>query len=200
VLSQNKTYADSVKNIHEAVTSQPIQTETKDLRKIIKDAKNEELAEETDKKSRSCNIILHGLRECIGDDAKGTDEAYVKSFLETLKTSATTYKSIFRLGKQDPNKKRPRPIKLIMKSEDDKKNIMDNLKHLKDQEMFKGLSVADDHTISERQLIKEYTEQAKESNQNESPNSKYIWKVRGEPKNGLRVKRFLKRQPVIPQA
>ena len=75
---------------------------------------------------------------------------------------------------------------------------MDNSKCLKDQETFKGLSVTDDYTISEREL-KEWTEKAKKSNMNESPNSKYIWKERGNPKNRLRLKKLLKTQPVVPQ-
>ena len=86
-----------------------------------------------------------------------------------------------------------------MKSEADKNKIMDNLKCLKDQETFIGLSVTDDYTISERDLIKEWTEKAKVNNVNESPNSNYTWKVRGNPKNGLRLKKFLKRQHVAPQ-
>ena len=86
-----------------------------------------------------------------------------------------------------------------MKSETDKNKIMDNLKCLKDQETFIGLSVTDDYTISGRDLIKEWTEKAKVNNVNESPNSNYTWNVRGNPKNGLRLKNFLKRQHVAPQ-
>ena len=197
VMNQNKTYAESVKNIQGAEINQPIPMDNSNFRQIMKDAKNAELTEESDKKLRSCNIILHGVTESSDtDNAKCIDETYVKSFLEAIKPT-TICKSIFRIGKEGPNKKRP--IKVIMKSEADKNKIMDNLKCLKDQETFIGLSVTDDYTISERDLIKEWTEKAKVNNVNESPNSNYTWKVRGNPKNGLRLKKFLKRQHVAPQ-
>ena len=197
VMNQNKTYAESVKNIQGAEINQPIPMDNSNFRQIMKDAKNAELTEESDKKLRSCNIILHGVTESSDtDNAKSIDETYVKSFLEAIKPT-TICKSIFRIGKEGPNKKRP--IKVIMKSEADKNKIMDNLKCLKDQETFIGLSVTDDYTISERDLIKEWTEKAKVSHVNESPNSNYTWKVRGNPKNGLRLKKFLKRQHVAPQ-
>ena len=197
VMNQNKTYAESVKNIQGAEINQPIPMDNSNFRQIMKDAKNAELTEESDKKLRSCNIILHGVTESSDtDNAKSIDETYVKSFLEAIKPT-TICKSIFRIGKKGPNKKRP--IKVIMKSEADKNKIMDNLKCLKDQETFIGLSVTDDYTISERDLIKEWTEKAKVNNVNESPNSNYTWKVRGNPKNGPRLKKFLKRQHVAPQ-
>ena len=197
VMNQNKTYAESVKNIQGAEMNPPIPMDNSNFRQIMKDAKNAELTEESDKKLRSCNIILHGVTESSNtDNAKSIDETYVKSFLEAIKPT-TICKSIFRIGKEGPNKKRS--IKVIMKSEADKNKIMDNLKCLKDQETFIGLSVTDDYTISERDLIKEWTEKAKVNNVNESPNSNYTWKVRGNPKNGLRLKKFLKRQHVAPQ-
>ena len=159
VMNQNKTYAESVKNIQGAEINQPIPMDNSNFRQIMKDAKNAELTEESDKKLRSCNIILHGVTESSDtDNAKSIDETYVKSFLEAIKPT-TICKSIFRIGKEGPNKKRP--IKVIMKSEADKNKIMDNLKCLKDQETFIGLSVTDDYTISERDLIKEWTEKAK---------------------------------------
>ena len=73
---------------------------------------------------------------------------------------------------------------------------MENLKELKGQESFRGISLTDDYTITERHLIKEYSDKAKENNRNEPLNSRYIWRVRGSPKNGLRLKKFPKQAPV----
>ena len=74
---------------------------------------------------------------------------------------------------------------------------MENLKALKGQESFRGISLSYDYTVTERQLNKEYSEKAKENNRNEPPNSRYVWRVRGSPKNGLRLKMFPKQTPVV---
>ena len=51
--------------------------------------------------------------------------------------------------------------------------------------MYTGISITDDYTMSERMMIKEYANRAKEEKKNETENSKYVWRVRGMPKNGL---------------
>ena len=68
---------------------------------------------------------------------------------------------------------------------------MGNLRNLKDNENYKGISIKEDYTINERQLIKSYTEQAKTMNELErAKKSTTVYKVRGTPKNGLFLKRF----------
>ena len=98
--------------------------------------------------------LLHGVEEANcndKDETKKADEAYIASFIKTLVTTAT-YKSLFRIGKVDPGKKRP--IKLIMNSEEDKNKITGKLKNLKDKEISKGLGVSEDYTLAERQFDK----------------------------------------------
>ena len=56
---------------------------------------------------------------------------------------------------------------------------------------YKTISVTEDYTIIERRMIKDWSDKTKEKNKNESPNSKFVWRVRGNPKNWLRLKRFL---------
>ena len=70
-----------------------------------------------------------------------------------------------------------------------------NLKTAADK--FKKVSVTLDYTIDERNLIKKYLNDAKKANEDEPSNSKYEWKVRGDPKNGL-VTRFLRRVKTAP--
>ena len=104
------------------------------------------------------------------------------------------YKSTYRLGKEDARKGQfKRPILVIMHSEQGKDRIMENLKQLKGQEKYQGISVTDDHTIKDRNLIKDWIEKAKEANASEPVDSPYQWKVRGTPKNGMRLKKFQKR-------
>ena len=156
-----------------------------DFRSITNEAKNQELNEENDKKACTSNIIIHGLPESVSadkDDVKKLNEEYVGELLRTLNLTMS-HKSVYRLGKPDTSKKRP--IKLVMNNEVDKQNVMNNLKNLKDVELFRGVSVTEDYTASERNKAK---------NSKEEPDSRYKWKVRGTPKNGLCLKRLLKQR------
>ena len=99
-------------------------------------------------------------------------------------------KQITRLG--IPNTARRRPVKVIMNNSIDKKSIMSRLSNLKNaQPKYRVLSVRDDYTIEERELIKEYVKEAKDKNDKENTTN---WKVRGTPKNGLRVVKITTRQ------
>ena len=65
------------------------------------------------------------------------------------------------------------------------------LKNLKGNEEYRGISIKEDYTLNERQLIKVYVEQAKALNALEkAKKSTTVYKVRGTPKNGLFLKRF----------
>ena len=89
-------------------------------------------------------------------------------------------------------------MKIVLTLEREKNRIMTNLFKLKDNAAYKGMSVSPDYTIKERNLLKEYAFKAKERNENLDPESKYIWRVRGTPKNGLILKKLLKRrEPVL---
>ena len=104
-----------------------------------------------------------------------------------------TFKSVNRIGMKNPEKKRP--LLLVMNSEEEKDRIIQNLTNLKGQANFKGISVTEDYTIAERKLLTEWRDKAKAKNAEEGEPSKYIWRVRGTPKDGLSLKRFLKQRP-----
>ena len=98
-------------------------------------------------------------------------------------------KSIKRIGKVDNKKK---PIMLTFHTEQEKEKIMMNLRNLKGNDYFKGISVTDDYTVYERQIMNEFRKTANEKNDLEPDNSKFVWKMRGNPRNGLVLKRFVK--------
>ena len=79
----------------------------------------------------------------------------------------------------------------MLKSEEDKKKVFDNLKHLKDRTLYKGISVTYDYTQRERSMIKKFHDEAKERN-NEMEDNIFVWKVRGTPNRGLFLKRFMR--------
>ena len=69
---------------------------------------------------------------------------------------------------------------------------MSSLNKLKNaDEPIRGINVRDDYTIEERQLIKSMAEEAKRKNQNDNVTH---WKVRGTPKNGLKVVKITTRK------
>ena len=89
---------------------------------------------------------------------------------------------------QDKN----RPIKVVVNTEEERNSILSNLRNLKGTPESKTISVTEDYTITERRMIKDWSDKAKEKNKNESSDSKLVWRVRGSPKNWMRLKRFLK--------
>ena len=69
-----------------------------------------------------------------------------------------------------------------MHIDEDKDLVMANLKELKGKEQYKGVSTSDDHTIKERNALKEWVEKAKKASDDEPTDSQYEWKARGTPK------------------
>jgi len=81
-----------------------------------------------------------------------------------------------------------------METTKDKDQVMSRLVNLKNAEnKYRAISVRDDHTYEERQIIKEWNEKAKALNESET-SSDYKFKLRGSPKNGLRIIRIPKKK------
>ena len=83
-------------------------------------------------------------------------------------------------------------MKVVINIEEERNRILSNLRYLKDIPEYKTISVNEDYTITERRMIKDWSDKANEKNKNESPDSKFVGRVQGSPKHGLRLKRFLK--------
>ena len=151
----------------------------------LKTARNAELIEQQEQEKRINNIIIHGIsEETAGEDANlpEQDSNFIKSFFEAIEVNVAP-KQIFRLGNKSQDKKRP--VKVILQNTDDKEKVMASLSKLKNAApSLRGISVRDDYTLEERKLIKSFYDEAKR--QNEAENVTY-WKVRGTPKNGLKV-------------
>ena len=87
VMKEYKSYAETVNQSHITMNATSQTTKSPDLHKIMRDEQNAQLAEETDIKLRSCNILMHRVTEStIGNklQAKQHDEEYVSNFLQTL--------------------------------------------------------------------------------------------------------------------
>ena len=157
----------------------------------MEETKNAELVEEKEKKLHSKILIFHGVEESSSDnknDAIKSDDIYINDFVAALKVTSTV-KSASRIGLliQDKN----RPIKVVMNTVQKRNRILSNLRNLKGISEYKTISVTEDYTITERRMIKDWSNKAKEKNKNESPESKFVWRVGRNRKNRLRLKRFL---------
>ena len=156
------------------------------FRAIMMATKNEELAEEAERKARSTNIVIHGKEELLPDE----DKLFVDNLMKEICVGCIHTTKIERIGKAVEDKNRP--IKVTFNNASEKEKVMNNLPNLKGKPDFKGISIKEDLTLNERMMIKEFVNKAKEENAKEPSDTKYIWRVRGSPKNGLTIRRFKK--------
>ena len=180
VIGNNKSFAESITD-NLTVNS---------ITSAIKTNKNHEIIQEKEREKRSTHIIIYGVSEASDNSPKEHDDNFVTSFLNTIGVVVVRPRQIIRLGK--PNEKKKRPLKLVMNSDADKDTIMSRLCNLKDaEEVYRTVSVRDDYTIEERQLIREWLTKAEEKNKEENTQA---WRVRGTPKNGLRLVKITKQR------
>ena len=131
-----------------------------EVRKIIQETKNDDKVEENEQEKRSNNFIIHGAQE-FGDNIKSIqkqDAEYIDDILKHLGVHQKP-EDILRVG--DQKKSNKRPIKVTMKTEVDKQTIMSRLNRLKGT--IDDFGITEDYTQSERDLIKSWTEKAKEN-------------------------------------
>ena len=188
----NKSYAESVTNTvataGSGVSTEPIVNI--DFRAVMREERNEQLADETDKKMRACNFIVHGNVEANGEipERKQHDTSFIEALFDDIGIEATC-KSVSRLGARNKSAATEvkRLMKVVMQNEADNDLVMSRLSNLKRKEGYKGISVTDDHSVTDRK--------AEAANGNEPAESLYEWKVRGSRKNGMQLKKLRKRTP-----
>ena len=139
-------------------------------------------------KLRHYNVIIHGVKEKQSGDMQ-SDTDFMKGFFDVLGINAVKYENITRLGQPSPDKSRP--IKVTMKRIEDKTLLFSRLPNLKNADEFRRIHVTEDYSVDERSAIRKKVEQAAKKNRYEKDES-VVWKVRGTPKNGLRLVKFTK--------
>ena len=161
-----------------------LQSSQKHIVETLREVKNIDKIEESEIEKCTKNIVIHGTKE-VGNDAesiKNEDEQYVKTILTKLGINGQP-QSVLRLGK--PNDRNMRPIKIVLENRADKSQAMMNLNRLKGtQDEFGNISITDDYTEVEREEIKIWVKKAKNLTA-QDPDK--IYKVRGTPKNGLKL-------------
>ena len=178
----SKSYSESVQG--KIATRTPI-----DFRQVMQETKNEELIQGRQREAHSKNIIIHSFPEAPGgmNESLDSDITTIKELLAALELDVTP-ESTARLGNRNDGKKRP--IRIKMKSLNEKEMVMGSLGKLKTApENLRRINVTDYYTIDERQLIKNKVAEAKHKTEVEG-DGKFVWRVHGTPKNGLRLIKF----------
>ena len=137
--------------------------------------KNAELVEEKEKKLCFKNLIIHGVEKSSSDNKDDVIKYHdidIKNFIAALKVPSTV-KTASRLGLSVQDKNRPN--KVVVNTKVERNRILSNLRNLKGIPEYKNISVTEDYTVTERRMIKDWSDKAKEKNKNESPDSKFVW-------------------------
>ena len=188
-VEKTKTYAETARSTNQEDAAIKVPKTTDDFRNIMREAREEENAELQEQNRRNKNVIIHGVIE-ENEGAYESDEQFMADLYYTLDLIQDP-KSYNRIGK---DRNRRRPIKLVFKNDIDKSSFMTSLYKLKNNTRFYGISITDDYTKKERETIKDFVNQAKTRNMQEDENSEFIWKARGNPKNGMFLKKVKKRK------
>ena len=151
----------------------------------MKTTQNAEILEKQEQEKRANNIIIYGVSEERTDTKltiKEHDQRFINDLFAAIEVNVVPKQTV-RLGNEVQGQKRP--VKVVLSNPEDKAQIMSSLRKLKNAEpSLRTISVRDDYTIEERQLIKSMQEEAKRRNEADKVTH---WKVRGTPKNGLKV-------------
>ena len=178
ITTSTKTFSDTVKG---NITANTLST-------AFRERKNDEMVQERERDKRSANLVIYGVSEVCTGELKDHDDQFISSFMDIIGVTVRP-KEITRLGK--PNEDKKRPLKLVMGCDDDKNTVMSRLSNLKNaDEIYRKLSVREDYTIEEREQVREWVKKAAAKNTEENTD---CWKVRGTPKNGLRLVKITKR-------
>lgn len=162
---------------------------TSGLKSIVKEARYEEIKEKKDHDQRQKNIVIHGVDEQEDEGTSDGDKKFLDALVKTIKIQTPSIKSVSRIGRKAEDKKRP--IKVVLGSEKEKMTFLRNLAPLKDNQKYKGVSVTEDLTQTERLVLKEWADKAKELNLDDP---EWVWRVRGDSKNGYYHKKFPRNQ------
>ena len=135
-------------------------------------AQQQRFMETIDAEKRSRNLIFLGVPEsenlATNDGVADTDETKINAILRLIGQGNVRPDSILRLGKEDPNRTRPRPMKVVMKSNVDQQKALADSKKLKEAEgKFKDIFIKRDvHPAVRKEMGRLY---GVERNEKEKP-------------------------------
>ena len=202
---QQQTYAsiakDEIKKQDLAVEPKQQQTyasitkdELKKQEVTIKNFIKEEKEEERWLNLTKCNIIVHNLGENKHEDLEEQrvgDKDYVEEVVRNQMGLKVNIISAERIGARKDEMfltKRWRPLKVVLRNEEEKRQILASVHKLEKDEF----RVTDDFSKKERETIKEWHRKAKEKTKLQKDGSQI--KVRGSPRTRLYFKKICNRR------
>ncbi len=167
-------------------------TKPEQVSSLVKQVIVEQKIDDKQCESREQNIIIHRVKESTSaesDERIEHDKQYVQRLCaEPLELGKMNIKNTIRLGKK-PDDGKSRPLKVVFNSKEDKKKVMTRLGKLKDAEQeFKQISITDDLSKEEQDLIRKKVLEAKELEKNANEGGLWKYRVRGPPWN-LRIQK-----------
>ena len=155
------------------------------IKNLLRSEKIEDQLEEQRKRSKQSNIIIHGVPESEDTDH---DTDFLNQLLDDTGIDNEQELYVSRIGQTS---KSNRPIKVVFKDSHEKRVFMQSLTKLKENEKYAKISITEDFTRTERELIKHWKNNADQKNRLEK-NQNYVWRVRGSPRDsrGLYLKKI----------
>lgn len=109
-----------------------------------------------ERERRKCNVMLYGLAEeasvSVGERREKDDSVCQAIFSKLAVPSDTAY---VRLGKFDPSRPRPRPIRITLKDEHQVRALLRGSRNAFQDTKFKDIRFANDQTPRQQQHYKD---------------------------------------------
>jgi len=128
------------------------------IAKAIESKQGDESVEKEEREKRKTSVIIHGIAESSSDEAKDREEddmGVLASMLHEMSCDQTEIIKVVRLGKRPihtdtENAPKPRPIKMVVKSEEQKVNVLKAAKNLRQHQEggWEKIFIHQDLTIS----------------------------------------------------
>ena len=167
---------------------------TKNFREVLKQENSRVRNEEKSREITKCNLIIKNIYDPANEgkteeEIQVRDKRSIKELMKDLKLEDIEPLHIKRIGKPPtPSNRHPRPIKIVLKNEKEKKDILKNVTLLKNTNDM--ICITEDFTWEERSIMKEWFRKANEKNEKED-NEDIKWCVRGSPRTKLYLKRLV---------
>lgn len=144
-------------------------TDNHDLRDCVQDAVREKLQEDKEEVEdihrRSTNVIIHGLREIPQEnrEIRTRDEAdQLQDMLHAIKCDDVSVQNMVRLGRYDSSQQTPRPMKVVLASDQQSNKILSLSKNLYGDRVYEKVYIQQDLTIKQREKRRELVRELKQ--------------------------------------
>lgn len=164
--------------LESTMSSKPSKTEVQEMIRVqLKDNTQKSVKEVEDRDRRRLNLIIQNQPESEQEnpeDRQAKDIQFFNNICNTHLGIGITITKATRLGKKDPQRTRPRPLKITVQDEQEKRNILrkaSELKDIEDDEVAKNLFVYPDLTPAQQREEKELREELKKTRRQEKDSS-----------------------------